>query len=54
MGGNKLTHDGPVSTPTADLTMAKIHWNSVLSTPYGKYLIIDFNNFYLKNLMNKN
>ena len=44
-----LSYDGPVSTPTADLTTANLHWNSVLSTPYGKDLISDVKNFYLKN-----
>ena len=33
--------------------MAKLHYNSVLSTPDGKYLIVDVKNFYLKNPMNK-
>ena len=33
VGGNKLTYDSPVSTPTANLTTSKLHWNSVLSTP---------------------
>ena len=49
MGGNKLTYNGPVYTPTADLTTSKLHWNSVLSTRYGKYLIVDVKNLYLKN-----
>ena len=53
VGGDKLTYDVPVSTPTADLIVAKIYWNSILSTPYGKYLIMDFKTFYLKNLMKK-
>ena len=33
--------------------MDKLHWNSVLSTPDGKYLIVDVKSFYLKNPMNK-
>ena len=54
MGGDKLSYEGPVSTPTADLTKSKLHWNSVVSTPDGKYLIADdVNNFYLNNLMKK-
>ena len=53
MGGEKLFNDGPVSTPTADLNTAKIHWNSFLSTIDGKYLIVDVKNFYLKHSMNK-
>ena len=53
VGGNKLSYEGPISIPTADFTTAKLHCNSVLSTPDGKYLIVDGNNFYLKNPMNK-
>ena len=53
VGGNKLSYEGPVSTHTADLTTAKLHWNRVLSTPDGKYLIVDVKNFYLKNPMEK-
>ena len=53
VGGDKLIYDGPVSTPTADLTTPKLHWKSVLSTPDIKYLIVDIKNFYLKKPMNK-
>ena len=53
MGGDKISYEGPVSTPTVDLTTAKIHWNRVLYIPDGKYLIIDVKNFYLKNPMKK-
>ena len=53
MVGEKLSYNGPVSTPTAGLTMDKLHWNVVLSTPDGKYLIVDVNNFYLNNPMKK-
>ena len=53
VGGGKLSYNGPVSTPTVDLTMVKLHWNSVLSITYGKYLIVDANNLYLENLMKK-
>ena len=47
--GDKLTYDGPVYTPTADLTTSKLHWNIVLSTSDGKYLIVDVKDFYLNN-----
>ena len=53
LGGNKISYEGLVSTPTAYLTTAKLNWNSVLSTPYGKSLIVDLKIFYLKNPMNK-
>ena len=53
VGGDKLTYDGPLSTPKEYLTTAKLHWNIVLSTPYRKYLIVDVKNFYLNNPMKK-
>ena len=53
MGRDKLSYEGPVYTPTAYLTTAKIHWISVLSIPDGKYLIVDVKNFYLNNPINK-
>ena len=35
------------------MNTSKLHYKSVLSTPDRKYLIVDVNNFYLKNSMNK-
>ena len=54
VGGYKLTFYGPVSIPTSDLTTSKLHWNSVISTPGSKYLVVDANNFYLNTIMAKN
>ena len=53
MGGENISYDDPVSITTSDLTTAKIHWNSVLSTPDGKYLIVDVKNLYLNNPIKK-
>ena len=53
VGVDKISYEVPVSTPTYDFTTAKLRWNSVLSTPDGKYLIVDVKNFYLNNPMNK-
>ena len=53
VGGDKLNFDGPVSTPTSDLTASKLHWNSVISTPGPNYLVVDVKNFYLINIMMK-
>ena len=53
VGGDKLSYYDPFSNPTADLITAQLHWNSVLSTPYVKYLTVDVKNFYLNNPMNK-
>ena len=54
LGGDKLTFDGPVSTPTSYLSTSKLHWNSVISTLGSKYLVVDIKNFYLNNEMVKN
>ena len=54
VGGNKITYDGPFSTPIVDLTTAKLHCNSFISTPDSKYHIVDVKNLYLKNLMKNN
>ena len=49
MGDEKISYDGPVSTPTADLTTFKIHCNSVLSTLDGKYSNLYVKKLYLNN-----
>ena len=51
--GGKLSYDGPLSTPTAYLTTAKLHCNIILFTPDRKWTIVDFNNFYLNNPIKK-
>ena len=39
MGGDKIHYDGPVGTPTADLTTTvKCLLNSVVSTPSAKFM----------------
>ena len=46
-GGNLTHYAGELTTRTADLTTAKIVWNSVLSTPRAKYACFDISNMYL-------
>jgi hypothetical protein len=38
VGGNLIDYPGEVATRTVDLTLAKILWNSVLSTPGAKFM----------------
>ena len=45
--GNLITYDGELSVRTADINTAKMHWNSVVSTPDAKYMCLDIKNFYL-------
>jgi len=47
VGGNKVHYPGDVGTPTADLTLVKMHLNSVISTPGARYMTLDDKNFYL-------
>ena len=51
--GDKNNFDGPFSTPKSDLTTSKLHWNSIISTPDSRYLVVDINNFCLRNPMSK-
>ena len=44
-GGNLIKYDGNASVRTADLDTAKLHWNSVISTPNAKYMCLDIKNF---------
>ena len=52
--GDKLTFDVSVSTPTSEVTTSKLCWKSVILTPGAKYLVVNFNNFYLDNPISKN
>ena len=52
-GGDKIDYPGNVSTPTAALTTAKLVFNSVISTPRGRFLTADINNFYLGTPMSR-
>jgi hypothetical protein len=47
IGGNLIGYPGDVSTKTADLTTAKILFNSVHSTPNACFMGIDLNFSYL-------
>ena len=48
VGGNLLVALYDVSTPTADLTTAKLLFNSVISTPSARCVTLDLDIFYLK------
>ena len=52
-GGNLISYPGELTTRTADLTTAKILWNSVLSTEDAKFMCIDIKNFYLATPMDR-
>jgi hypothetical protein len=46
-GGNLVQYDGDVSVRSADITTAKLHWNSVISTKDARYMCLDISLFYL-------
>ncbi len=47
VGGNLINYPGELTTCTADMTTAKLYWNSVLSTPKARYMCLNIGNFYL-------
>jgi hypothetical protein len=47
VGGDKINYPGEVATPTADMLVAKILFNSVISTPGARFMTMDISNFYL-------
>jgi len=47
VGGDRVEYSGDVSTKTADLTTAKLLFNSVLSVPNARCMMGDLKDFYL-------
>jgi hypothetical protein len=52
-GGNIIDYPGKLTTQMADITTAKLIWNSVLSTPGAKYMCLNTKNFYLSTPINR-
>ncbi len=47
VGGDRINYPGEVATPTADMLVAKLLFNSVVSTDKAKFMTMDISNFYL-------
>jgi hypothetical protein len=47
VGGDRINYPGEVATPTADMLVAKILFNSVISTPGARFMTMDISNFCL-------
>jgi hypothetical protein len=47
VGGDRINYPCKVATPTADMLVAKILFNSVVSTPGARFMTMDISNFYL-------
>jgi hypothetical protein len=52
-GGNLINYPGKLTTQTADITMSKLHWNSMLSTQKAKYMCLNLKIFYLSAPLNQ-
>ena len=46
-GGDRINYPGKVVTPTAEILVAKMLFNSVISTKGARFMTIDISNFYL-------
>ena len=47
VGGDQINYTGEVATPTADMLVAKLLFNSVVSTRNAKFMTMYTSNFYL-------
>ena len=47
VGGDQINYLGKVATPTADILVAKLLFNSVISTRNSNFMTMDISNFYL-------
>ena len=47
VGGDRINYPGAVATPTAEMLVAKMLFNSVVSTKGAKFMTMDISNFYL-------
>jgi hypothetical protein len=47
VGGDRVNYPGEVATPTADMMVAKLLFNSIISTPKARFMTMDISNFYL-------
>jgi hypothetical protein len=53
VGGNLIEYPDDVSTPTADITTAKLLFNSVVSTHRARFCVADIKDFYLNTEMKR-
>ena len=51
VGGDRINYPGEVGTPTAEMLVAKLLFNSIISTPNAKFMTIDLKDFYLMTPM---
>ena len=54
VGGYIIDYPGEVSMPTAEMLIAKLLFNSVISTKGARFMTIDISNLYLMNPIKRN
>ena len=47
VGGDRINYPGEVATPTAEMMVAKLIFNRVISTKGARFMTMDISNFYL-------
>ena len=47
VGGDRINYPGEVATPTAEMLVAKMLFNSVISTKGARFMKMDISNFYI-------
>ncbi len=47
VGGDRINYPGEVTTPTMEMLVAKMLFNSVISTKGARFMTMDISNFYL-------
>jgi hypothetical protein len=47
VGGDRINYPGEVATPTAEMLVTKMLFNSVISTRGARFMTMDISNFYL-------
>jgi hypothetical protein len=53
IGGNRINYPGEVATPTAEMLVAKMLFNSVISTKGARFMTMDISNFYLMTSLHR-
>ncbi len=49
VGGNCINYPGAVATPTAEMLVAKLLFNSTISIRGARFMTMDISNFYLNS-----
>jgi hypothetical protein len=47
VGGDRINYPGKVATPTAEMLVTKMLFNSIISTRGAQFMTMDISNFYL-------